>query len=75
MEAYVFIRATANKIPAVQAALRDVPGIKRVNPVWGVPDIIALAEVSDLGALRDLVLNRVQRVEGVTETDTHIVIE
>lgn len=75
MEAYIFIRAAANRIPAVQAALRDVPGIKRVNACWGVPDIIALAEVGDLSALRDLVLNRVQKVEGVTETDTHIVIE
>ncbi len=75
MEAFIFVRAAASKTPAVQAALRDLPAIKRVNACWGVPDIIALAEVDDLQALRDLVLTEVQAVEGVTETDTRIVIE
>lgn len=75
MEAYVFVRAAANRIPAVRAALCDIPGITRAKACWGVPDIIAVAEVNDLAALRDLVLKKVQAIEGVTETDTHIVIE
>lgn len=75
MEAYIFIRAAPSKIPAVQAAVRNLAGIKRVNACWGVPDIIALAEVTDLQALRDLVLTTVQAVDGVIETDSHIVIE
>lgn len=75
MEAYIFIRAAAKKIPAVRTAVGALSGIKRVNACWGVPDIIALAEVRDLQALRDLVLTKVQAVDGVVETDSHIVIE
>lgn len=75
MEAYIFIRAAANKIPTVKAGLAKLPGVRRANICWGVPDIIALAEVDDMKALRDLVLKKVQPLEGVTETDTHIVIE
>jgi DNA-binding Lrp family transcriptional regulator len=75
MEAFIFVKAAAGSTPAVQAALRQLPAMKRVNACWGVPDIIALVEVKDLQALRDLVLTQVQAVEGVTETDTRIVIE
>ena len=37
------------------------------------PDIITVVEVSDQDALTQLVLSRIHSIEGVTQTDTHLV--
>jgi DNA-binding Lrp family transcriptional regulator len=41
---------------------------------WGLPDVIAQADVENTVALENLVLGQIQAIEGVTETDTHVVL-
>ena len=43
--------------------------------VLGPPDIIAYVKVGEWKKLRELVLQRFHRVEGIQATDTHIVVE
>ncbi len=74
-QAYIFIKVSVGKTKAVAEALRQIPEIKSAHIVWGIPDIIAFAEVPDYRTLTDLVLTRVHAIEGITETDTRLVVE
>jgi DNA-binding Lrp family transcriptional regulator len=75
MRAYVFITAAAGRSTDVVAAVRKVSGVKSADVCWGLPDIVALVEASDPKALQALVVDRIQKVAGVTQTDTHTVFE
>ena len=73
MKAYVFVNVAAGKSAAVVKRMRANKGVKSADICWGLPDIIALVEVVDLRSLQELVVNKLQKVAGVTQTDTHIV--
>lgn len=72
MKAFVFINVEGGKGKDVEGRLRGMEGVKSADNCWGLPDIIALVEVADLKTLQDFVLNKIQKVAGVKQTDTHI---
>ena len=74
IEAYVFINVRAGWARKIIRDMGEIPEVTQVHACWGRPDVIAHVEVSDENALRDLVLSRLQNLEGVAETDTHIVV-
>lgn len=74
-QAYIFVKVEVGKAKAVVEALRQIPEIKSAHIVWGIPDIIAFAETPDYKSLTELVLGRVQSIEGVAQTDTRLVVE
>ena len=45
------------------------------NACWGVPDIFVVVEVANAGELDKLVMDKIQSLEGVERTETHIAIE
>ncbi len=71
--AYILINVLPGQTSSVAQALSQIKEIKTIDPCWGKPDIIAVAEVPDQDALTQLVLNRLHGIEGVTHTDTHMV--
>jgi DNA-binding Lrp family transcriptional regulator len=71
--AYVLINVLPGQTAAVVKALGEIKEIKTIDPCWGKPDIIAIADIPDQDALTQLVLSRIHRIEGVTQTDTHLV--
>ncbi len=71
--AYVLINVVPGQTAAVVKALGDIQEIKTIDPCWGKPDIIAIVDIPDQDALTQLVLSRIHRIEGVTQTDTHLV--
>lgn len=71
--AYILINVLPGQTSSVAQALANIKEIKTIDPCWGKPDIIAIAEVPDQDALTQLVLNRLHGIEGVTHTDTHMV--
>jgi len=75
MKAYVFINVAPGKSTEVVGELRAIKGVKSADTCWGLPDIIALVEASDLKTLQEFVLDKIQRVASVNQTDTHIVWE
>lgn len=75
MTAYVFVNAAPEKSTEVAGRLRATEGVKSADVCWGLPDLIVLAEAADLKSLQELVVGKIQRVPGVTQTDTHIVWE
>ena len=54
-------------------ALCGIKQIKTIDPCWGKPDIIVLVEVSDQDAMTQLVLSRIHEIDGVSQTETHLV--
>ena len=71
--AYVLINVHPGQTADVLKALADIKEIKQIDPCWGKPDIIAVVEVPDQDALTQLVLSRIHSIDGVSQTDTHLV--
>jgi DNA-binding Lrp family transcriptional regulator len=75
MKAYVFINVAPGKSAGAVVELRRIGGVKSADLCWGLPDIVALVEAADSRALQDVVLNKMQNITGVNQTETHIVFE
>ena len=73
-KAYVLMEVAAGQIPAVTAALREVPGLVSVDSVMGPFDIILVVLVDDLAAAGDVVSDHVHSVSGVVRTVTCLAI-
>ena len=71
--AYILINVLPGRTSDVVRTLSGIKQIKTIDPCWGKPDIIVIAEVSDQDALTQLVLRRIHEIEGVSQTDTHLV--
>jgi nitrate reductase NapAB chaperone NapD len=71
--AYVLINVQPGRTSDVVRALSGIKQIKTIDPCWGKPDIIVVVEVSDQDALTQLVLSRIHEIDGVLQTDTHLV--
>ncbi len=75
MKAYVFINVAPGKSSDVVSQLRSIGGVRSADTCWGLPDIIALVEAADMQGLQELVLERIQKVAGVNQTETHIFLQ
>jgi len=71
--AYIMINVSPGLTSSVMKALGQIKEIKTIDPCWGKPDIIVVADVTDQDALTQLVLSKIHGIEGVTQTDTHLV--
>lgn len=71
--AYVLINVLPGQTNNVVKALGEIKEIKTIDACWGKPDIFTVVEVADQDALSALVLARIHAIEGVAQTDTHLV--
>jgi DNA-binding Lrp family transcriptional regulator len=70
--AIVFINADVARIPEVAEAVAALEGISEVYSVTGQIDLIALVRVRRHEEVADVVADQVNKVPGVTATETHI---
>lgn len=70
--AIVFVQADVARIPEVATAIADLPGVTEVYSVTGKIDLIALVRVRDHDAIAQVVADRLNKVPGVVDTETHI---
>ena len=70
--AIVLISADVNRSPEVAQQLVELDGVTEVYSVTGSCDLIAMVRVARHEELADVIADRINKVEGVTETDTHI---
>jgi DNA-binding Lrp family transcriptional regulator len=73
--AYVLVNADVGKENDVLKELRNVPSVKEAYFVYGVYDIVAKVETSDVRELKEVVVTKVRRLEYVRSTLTMIVME
>lgn len=75
MKAYILINVRAGKSPEVLTKLRQIKGVASAHACWGRPDLFAFVEASNEKTLADVVLDQIQKINGVEFTDTHLVID
>ena len=74
IKAYVLIQAQLGKARAVARSIGNVHGVKMVHAVTGLYDVIAYLELANMAALSEVVVKRIQSVQGVERTHTAIVV-
>ena len=72
ISAIVLIKAEVDRIPEAAQQIAAIDGISEVYSVTGDIDLIAVARVSRHEQFADVIADRLNTVEGVLETNTHI---
>ena len=70
--AIVFVRCDVHRIPQVAEEIAGLTGVSEVYSVTGGIDLVALVRVAELDAVAAVVADQLNKVEGVTSTETHI---
>ncbi len=70
--AIVFVKAEVDRIPEVAEEIAAIEGVSEVYSVTGQIDLIALVRVRDHDDVAAVVADRLNKVSGVRETETHI---
>lgn len=70
--AIVLIQADVSRIPEVAEAIVEIDGVSEVYSVTGDVDLIALVRVREHDQFADVIADRLNKVDGVLGTDTHI---
>ncbi|WOQ15882.1 Lrp/AsnC ligand binding domain-containing protein [Raineyella sp. W15-4] len=70
--AIVFVNAETDRIPEVAQKIADLDGVTEVYSVTGTIDLVAMVRVRELDDLSAVVSDRLNKVDGIIETETHI---
>ena len=70
--AVVFITADVARIPEVAEQIAGLDGVSEVYSVTGEIDLIAMVRVRDHEDIATVVADQINKVPGVTGTQTHI---
>ncbi len=70
--AIVMITAATDSIPEVAAAIADLEGVSEVYSVAGNVDLVAIVRVREFDDVAEVIAGRLNKVPGVTDTETHI---
>jgi DNA-binding Lrp family transcriptional regulator len=72
LTAIVFVKADVARIPEIAEEIAALPGVSEVYSVTGAVDLIVLVRVAGHEQVADVVADRLNKVVGVRETETHI---
>ena len=70
--AIVLVKADIQRIPEVAEMIAQLPGVSEVYSVTGTFDLVVLVRVRQHEELADVIPGRLNKVAGVTHTETHI---
>ncbi len=70
--AIVFVKADVARIPEVAAEIAALDGVSEVYSVTGQIDLIAMVRVRSHDDVATVVADQLNKVPGITETETHI---
>ncbi|GAA3296440.1 MULTISPECIES: Lrp/AsnC family transcriptional regulator [Dactylosporangium] len=70
--AIVLIDCATDSIPEVAENISNLDGVSEVYSVAGNVDLIAVVRVAQFEDIAEVIANRISKVPGVVETDTHI---
>ncbi|HLH67678.1 MAG TPA: Lrp/AsnC ligand binding domain-containing protein [Candidatus Dormibacteraeota bacterium] len=74
MKAYVLINASPGRALEVAERLQEQEGISAADAITGEYDVIAVCEAPDVNAIGQLIVEKIQKVEGVFKTITCLVV-
>jgi len=70
--AIVFVKAEVEQIPEVATAIAAIDGVSEVYSVTGTIDLVAMVRVRHHEEVAQVVADRLNKVPGIKETETHI---
>jgi DNA-binding Lrp family transcriptional regulator len=70
--AIVLVKADIQRIPEVGEMIAQLPEVSEVYSVTGEFDLVAMVRVRQHEQLADVIPGRLNKVPGVTSTETHI---
>jgi DNA-binding Lrp family transcriptional regulator len=70
--AIVLIKADVARIPQTAEAIAQIPQVSEVYSVTGEFDLVAMVRVRVHDELGDVIPGTLNRISGVTHTETHI---
>lgn len=70
--AIVLISCDVDRIPEVAQTIAAIPGVTEVYSVAGDADLVAMVRVREHEQLADVIADRLNKVDGVIGTNTHI---
>ena len=70
--AIVLVKADIQRIPDVAELIAQIPDVSEVYSVTGEFDLVAMVRVRTHEELADVIPGRLNKVPGVTHTETHI---
>ena len=74
-ESLILVNVKPRKERDVARQISGISGVKTTNACWGVPDVFVIAEVANAEELSELVTDKIQLLDGVERTATHIAVE
>jgi DNA-binding Lrp family transcriptional regulator len=75
LQAYVLVQAEPRLAGRVVAAIRDLEQVLSCEVLAGPYDAIAIVEGSDLDALGNTVVSRIQLIDGISRTLTCPIVQ
>jgi DNA-binding Lrp family transcriptional regulator len=73
--AAVFVDIEQHDWRALRAELAAIPGVEYLAMCAGRFDLMLIARAPSIGALRDVLLERIQRIDGVRSTETVVILD
>jgi DNA-binding Lrp family transcriptional regulator len=70
--AIVFVKADVARIPEVAEAIAALDGVSEVYSVTGQVDLIVMVRVRNHDDVAEVVADQLNKVPGVSSTETHI---
>ena len=74
MRAYVLVNATPGRSLELARRIRDVQGVQAADAITGEFDAVVTCESPDIDALGKLIVDVIQRLDGVHKTTTCLVV-
>jgi DNA-binding Lrp family transcriptional regulator len=73
-KAFVLIETAVGKTKGVAGTLKELAGVKSVDPVTGPYDVIAVIEGANLTDIGELVTSKIHPIPGISRTVTCLAI-
>jgi DNA-binding Lrp family transcriptional regulator len=75
VKALIFCKVHHKEMTKVLNAFKEIPEIKKVFSLTGDYDILAEIEVDNTEELYESFANRIDLIEGIIKTNTHIIMK
>lgn len=74
MKAYVLINASPGRALDVAAKIKSQAGVTAADAITGEYDVIAVCEAHDVNGIGQVIVDKIQKVDGVFKTITCLVV-
>jgi DNA-binding Lrp family transcriptional regulator len=75
MKAYVLINASPGRALEVAKRMEGVSGITAADAITGEYDVIAVCEAPDVNSIGSLIVDKIQKIDGVFKTITCLAVK